>query len=181
MPVLINAYLRYGKCRSTLICSHQATADFVFGIATAILGIVRRVIYRWKGIFKTFPTVCNTPFDDENCTRNSKNKICSRLATADFILRITTAIFINSKRLVTTVGKVFSRPFQRYITRPKMMKIAVVNQTTKSAIACRLQILFWNCDCNFRNFGACYILLERSFQDLSNGILHAPKFLKLQS
>ena len=35
-------------------------------------------------------------------------------------------------------------------------------------------------DSNFNHLGACNIPLERYFQDLSNGILHALKFLKLQ-
>ena len=34
---------------------------------------------------------------------------------------------------------------------------------------------------NFNHLGACNIPLERYFQDLSNGILHALKFQKLQS
>ena len=36
------------------------------------------------------------------------------------------------------------------------------------------------CDCNFWNLGACTILLERYSQDLTNGILQAPKFLEFQ-
>jgi hypothetical protein len=39
---------------------------------------------------------------------------------------------------------------------------------------------FWFYDCNFELLGACNTPLERYFQDLSNGILKAPKFLKLQ-
>jgi hypothetical protein len=32
------------------------------------------------------------------------------------------------------------------------------------------------CNCNFWNLGACNTLLERYFQDISNGILQAPNF-----
>jgi hypothetical protein len=35
-------------------------------------------------------------------------------------------------------------------------------------------------DCNVKNFGTFNTPLERCFQDLSNGILQAPKFLKFQ-
>jgi hypothetical protein len=38
--------------------------------------------------------------------------------------------------------------------------------------------LFYNC--NFKILGACNTPLERYFQNLSSGILKAPKFLKLQ-
>ena len=44
---------------------------------------------------------------------------------------------------------------------------------------CRFLIfLFYNC--NFSILGACNTPLERYFQDLSSGILKAPKFLKPQ-
>jgi hypothetical protein len=36
------------------------------------------------------------------------------------------------------------------------------------------------CDYNFKYFGTCNTPLERCFQDLSNGILQAPKFQKFQ-
>jgi hypothetical protein len=35
-------------------------------------------------------------------------------------------------------------------------------------------------DCNFKCLGVCDTSLERYFQDLSSGILKAPKFLRLQ-
>ena len=35
-------------------------------------------------------------------------------------------------------------------------------------------------ECNFKILGACNTLLERYLQDISSGILKAPKFLKLQ-
>jgi hypothetical protein len=35
-------------------------------------------------------------------------------------------------------------------------------------------------DYNFKYFGTCNTPLERCFQDLSNGILQAPKFQKFQ-
>ena len=36
--------------------------------------------------------------------------------------------------------------------------------------------IFLFCDCNFKNFGAYYISLERYFQKLLSGTLHVPKF-----
>jgi hypothetical protein len=41
-------------------------------------------------------------------------------------------------------------------------------------------LIFWFYDCNFEIQEACNIPLERYCQDLSNGILHAPKFLEFQ-
>ena len=38
--------------------------------------------------------------------------------------------------------------------------------------------VFHFCDCKIRWFGTCDILLERYFQDFSNGIIQAPKYLK---
>ena len=40
--------------------------------------------------------------------------------------------------------------------------------------------VFLFCDCIVKILGACNTPLERCFQDLSNGILQAPKSLKLQ-
>jgi hypothetical protein len=39
---------------------------------------------------------------------------------------------------------------------------------------------FFFCDYNFNYIGACNTPLERVFQDISNGILQAPKFQKFQ-
>jgi hypothetical protein len=41
-------------------------------------------------------------------------------------------------------------------------------------------LFFWFYDWNFEILGACNTPLERYFQDLSSGILKAPKFLKFQ-
>jgi len=41
-------------------------------------------------------------------------------------------------------------------------------------------LFFWFYDCNFEIMGACNTPLERYFQDLSSGILTAPKLLKFQ-
>jgi hypothetical protein len=41
-------------------------------------------------------------------------------------------------------------------------------------------ITFFFCNCSVKFFGTCNILLERCFQDFSNGILQAPKSLKFQ-
>jgi hypothetical protein len=41
-------------------------------------------------------------------------------------------------------------------------------------------VSFLFCDCSVQNIGTCNTPLERCFQDLSNGILQAPKFLKFQ-
>ena len=35
--------------------------EFLFGVATAIFGILERVIYRWKGLENTFPMVYYAP------------------------------------------------------------------------------------------------------------------------
>ena len=42
------------------------------------------------------------------------------------------------------------------------------------------KFFFSFCNCKFQRFGACNISLEGTFQELSNGVLHAPKFLKFQ-
>ena len=90
----------------------------VCGIATAILGILGRVTYHWKGLEKTFPTVCHTP---------------------------------------------------------KIMKVAVAILQTKTGSRRNYRFCLWNCDCNFGNFEACDSRMERFFQDLFNGMLHASK------
>jgi hypothetical protein len=45
----------------------------------------------------------------------------------------------------------------------------------------QLQILYFVMRFNFKHFGAWNLLLKDYYQDLSNGLLHAPKFLKSQS
>jgi hypothetical protein len=58
------------------------------------------------------------------------------------------------------------------------LSIAVL-LTTRFAVAKQLRIfLFLFYDGNFKILGACNTPLERYFQDLSSGILKAPKFLK---
>ena len=39
----------------------NSSADLFFGLPAAMFGIWRRVIYRWKGLENTFPTVYYTP------------------------------------------------------------------------------------------------------------------------
>ena len=43
-----------------------------------------------------------------------------------------------------------------------------------------INFYFSFCDCKIKCFGACDIPLEKYFQDLSNGVLQDPKYLKCQ-
>jgi hypothetical protein len=55
---------------------------FVFVLPTAIFGIWRLVIYRWKGLDYTFPTVYYTP-TNEITFEKEKRKICSHLVVVN--------------------------------------------------------------------------------------------------
>jgi len=55
--------------------AHYARIQLLLQFTTAIFGIFGRVIYRWKGIFKTFPTVYYTPKNYKNCSRKLQKKL----------------------------------------------------------------------------------------------------------
>jgi hypothetical protein len=60
---------------TTLICSRLTTANLFFSIPTKILGNLGPLVYRWKGLENTFPTVYYMPPTFLNCIRKRKKKI----------------------------------------------------------------------------------------------------------
>jgi hypothetical protein len=60
---------------TTLICSHYTTADLIFDLTTQILRIWGLLIYRWKGLENTFPTVYYMPPEFQSFNRKTKKTI----------------------------------------------------------------------------------------------------------
>jgi len=60
---------------------HACVVDlqFLLQIASAIFGIFRRVIYRWKGLENTFPMVYHTPENSKNSSRKLQKKLTARV------------------------------------------------------------------------------------------------------
>ena len=58
---------------------YNITQNILFGVATAILRISRRVVYHWKGIFQRYIT---RPEILKIAVATPKRNFCSRLVTA---------------------------------------------------------------------------------------------------
>ena len=61
LPYPLNRLTRVSLKKAGHLELKNSSADLFFGLPNAMLGILGLVIYRWKGLKITFPTVYYTP------------------------------------------------------------------------------------------------------------------------